>query len=75
MLTQIEERLTDNEDLIGVELLPIAQLFVGDYICLNFKDKNKEPSVCLWSHEESGELEPITYFVANNFTFFLRNVN
>lgn len=37
ILSQIEDRLTDNEDLIGVEVLPIAQLFTGDYLCLNLK--------------------------------------
>ena len=30
------ERLTSNEDLIGCELLPIAELFAGDYLCLDF---------------------------------------
>lgn len=33
ILTRIEERLTANEDLVGVELLPIAILFNGDYVC------------------------------------------
>jgi len=71
-LTRIEDRLTDNEDLIGVELLPIATLFSGDYLCLDFKASNETPSVCVWSHEESGELEPVTYEVCSNFEEFLK---
>lgn len=71
ILTQIEDRLTDNEDLVGVELLPIIQLFAGDYICLDFKNDKGKVTVCLWSHEESGDLEPVTYFIANNFESFI----
>lgn len=71
-LTRIEDRLTDNEDLIGVELLPVATLFSGDYLCLDFKVSDETPSVCVWSHEESGELEPVTYEVCSNFDEFLK---
>ncbi|OXM85727.1 SMI1/KNR4 family protein [Paenibacillus rigui] len=70
-LTRIEDRLTDNEDLVGVELLPIASLFSGDYLCLDFKVSNEAPSVCVWSHEESGELEPVSYIVSSSFEEFL----
>lgn len=45
VLTQIEDKLTDNEDIIGVEALPIAQLFSGDYLCLNFKESFESPAV------------------------------
>ena len=74
VLTQIEERLTDNEDLIGCELLPIAQLFTGDYLCLNFKENAVEPTVYVWNHEESGELEPVIYKVSNSFMEFISNL-
>ncbi|MFC0271842.1 SMI1/KNR4 family protein [Metabacillus herbersteinensis] len=56
-LTQIEDRLTDNEDLVGVEILPIAVLFAGDFLCLDYREDNLNPSVCVWCHEESGELD------------------
>lgn len=32
ILTQLEDRLTDNEDLIGADILPIAVLFAGDFL-------------------------------------------
>lgn len=69
--SQIGERLTDNEDLIGVEVLPIAELFAGDYVCLDYRENKEMPSVCIWSHEESGEFEPVTYKVADTFTDFV----
>lgn len=75
ILTQIEDRLTDNEDLIGAEVLPIAQLFSGDYLCLNFKEAFDSPKVVIWSHEESGELEPVLYEVCDSFKNFIEMIN
>ena len=69
--SQIGERLTDNEDLLGMEVLPIAALFAGDYACLDFRADKENPSVCVWSHEESEEFAPVTYKVADSFTDFL----
>ncbi len=74
VLSQIEDRLTDNEDLIGCEILPIAELFAGDYLCLDFRINKIKPSVCIWNHEESGELNPVTYYVADSFTEFLSKI-
>ena len=70
--TQLEDRLTDNEELIGIDILPVAVLFAGDFVCLDFREDRKNPTVVVWSHEESAELEPITYYVADNFGDFLR---
>lgn len=75
VLTQIEDRLADNEDLIGVEVLPIAQLFSGDYLCLIFKESLESPSVVIWSHEESVELELVLYEVCDSFEKFIEMIN
>lgn len=75
VLSQIEERLTENEDLVGYELLPIAELFAGDYICLDYRENKGNPDICIWSHEESGELEPVTYKVADTFSEFVAMLN
>ncbi len=69
--SQIGERLTDNEDLIGVEVLPIAELFSGDYLCLDYRENESEPFVCVWSHEESEDFAPVTYRVADTFSSFI----
>ena len=71
VLTQVEERLTDNEDLTGAEKLPIAVLFAGDLLCLDFKKHPQNPSVCIWFHEESGDFEPVTEKVADSFDAFV----
>lgn len=47
--TQLDERIVSDENLIGVELLPIAALFAGDFICLDYRSHNQEPSVCVES--------------------------
>lgn len=74
-LSQLEDRLTDNEDLIGADILPIAVLFAGDFVCLDFRKDRKQPNVVVWNHEESGELEPVTYYVASTFSEFITMVD
>ncbi|MDM5186392.1 SMI1/KNR4 family protein [Bacillus sp. DX4.1] len=69
--TQLDERLTDDGDLLGVALLPIAVLFAGDFLCLDFRESRSNPKVYVWDHENSAELEPVSYHVANTFKRFL----
>ena len=71
VLSQIDTCLTDNPDLIGDELIPISSLFAGDYVCLDYRENKEMPSICIWSHKESGEFEPVTYKVADTFTDFV----
>ena len=69
--TQLEGRIVFDEDSVGMQLIPIAALFGGDFVCLNYIENPENPSMCIWYHEESYELEPAIEFVANNFTEFL----
>lgn len=69
VITQIGERLTDNEDLIGMNVVPIAALIAGDFVCLDFRER-EEPSVVVWFHEESEEFSPVTKTVAQNISEF-----
>ena len=69
--SQISERLTADLDLIGVEILPIAELFGGDYLCIDFRNSKENPCICVWSHEKSAEFDPVTYQVAESFSEFL----
>jgi hypothetical protein len=69
LITQIGERLTDNEDLIGMNVVPIASLFAGDFVCLDFRE-TEAPSVVIWYHEDSGEFSPVTKTVAKNISDF-----
>lgn len=67
---EIGEMLTENEDLIGIEVLPIAELYGGDMVCLDFRKNPEAPTVCVWDSEESDEFAPVTYEVAKSFTEF-----
>ena len=71
VLTEIDTRLTDNPDLVGDEMIPIASLFAGDYVCLDYRQNKEEPSVCVWDHEASDDLAPVTYHVADTFPEFI----
>ena len=71
VMSQLDERLFVHEDILGFELVPIAALFGGDFVCLNYIENTENPSICIWYHEESYELEPAIEFLANNFTEFL----
>ena len=68
---QIGERLCDDPNARGTSLLPIALLFYGNFLCLDFRKDKANPSVCIWVNEESGEFSASTYKLANNFTEFL----
>ena len=69
--TQLEGRIVFDEDYVGMQLISIATLFGGDFVCLNYLDNPENPNICIWYHEESYELEPAVEFVADNFTEFL----
>lgn len=69
--TQLEGRIFFDEDYVGMQLIPIAALFGGDFVCLNYVKDSENPSICIWYHEESYELEPAIELVANNFAEFL----
>lgn len=69
--TQLDERLTDDGDLLGVALLPISVLFASDFLCLDFRESRNNPKVCVWDHENSAELEPVSYHVADTFDEFI----
>ena len=71
VMSQLDERLFVHEDILGFELVPIAALFGGDFVCLNYVNETENPSICIWYHEESYDLEPAIEFLANNFTEFL----
>ncbi|TVX94890.1 SMI1/KNR4 family protein [Cohnella terricola] len=68
-IAQVGDRLTDNEDLVGMNVVPIAALFSGDFICLDFRE-TEEPTVVIWFNEESEEFSPVTQRVALNISEF-----
>ncbi|TCI04926.1 SMI1/KNR4 family protein [Corallincola luteus] len=71
VIAQIEDRLTDDEEQIGTTLIPFAAIFGGDFLCMDFRQQKDDPSIVLWDHNESDELEPVTYSVADSMGAFL----
>jgi hypothetical protein len=69
IITQIGDRLSDNEDLVGMNVVPIAALFSGDFICLDYRE-TAEPTIVIWFHEESEVFSPVTQKVAPNILDF-----
>lgn len=70
VITQVEERLASDPDQNGDELIPIADLFAGDLLCLDYRESSS-PSIVIWLHEESIEWEPVTEKVADTFSEFI----
>ena len=69
--TQIGGRLTDEPDEYGLQKIPIAVLFAGDFVCLDYKENLENPSVCIWYHDESSLFKPFVKKIANNFDEFI----
>ena len=67
----ILEILSVDPDSVGVELLPVATLFGGDFICLDYREGPQNPKVCYWKREDSYEWHPSVEFVSETFEDFL----
>ncbi len=59
------------DDEYEVPLVPFAEVFGGDYLCLDYRKTADQPSVVLWQHEESMALSPATVEVAPSLDDFL----
>ncbi|MCL1853169.1 MAG: SMI1/KNR4 family protein [Peptococcaceae bacterium] len=71
VLTQLGERLQSPELEYGDELIPIASLFAGNFVCMDYRESKTNPKICIWDHEESEDFAPATYFIANSFEEFI----
>lgn len=69
--TQIEDRLIEDLDMVGTDILPIAALFGGDFVCLDYRKNPKTPEIVVWDHELSDEGKPHVDFVCASFDEFL----
>lgn len=74
VIAQIEDRLTNDEEQIGTNIIPFAILFGGDFLCMDFRVNDTNPTIILWDHEESDELDPVTYNVADSIDSFLKTI-
>jgi SMI1-KNR4 cell-wall len=74
VLTQLDARLIDNENLVGMNVIPIAVLFAGDFVCLDFRKNPQQPTIAVWDHERSDEFDPVLETVAASFAEFDRRL-
>lgn len=72
VLTQVDDRLIDDKNLIGMNVIPIAAVFGGDLLCLDYRSRKTEPTVALWDHERSESFRPHLEKVADSFDEFER---
>lgn len=72
VVTQLGARLVDDEDADRERVLPIAALFAGDFVCLDYRLDPKSPSVAVWDHERSKDFKPHLETVAPSFDAFLK---
>ncbi len=70
VISQLDERLIDDENLVGMNVIPIAVLFGGDFLCLDFRHTRDCPAIAVWDHEQSDEFSPHLEVVADSFTEF-----
>src|ERR1700722_12614400 len=70
VISQLDARLIDDENLVGMNVIPFAVLFAGDYVCLDFRGGPNAPVIAVWEHERSDEFQPILETVAPSFTAF-----
>jgi hypothetical protein len=68
VLSQLDARLIDDPNLVGMNVIPIAVLFAGDFLCLDFRSNPESPVVAVWDHEQSRDLHPVFERVAPSFT-------
>ncbi len=68
--TQLDERLSDDDEMVGAKLIPFASLFAGDFICMDFRTSDM-PKIVIWDHELSEELKPHTVDLFPSFDDFL----
>lgn len=71
MTTQLDARLVSDENATGIDVIPIASMFAGDFVVLDYRANRAEPSVGIWDHEASDDFEPKVETIAPLFAALL----
>lgn len=66
VLFDICTMLTDDEDSVGLRMIPVALLNEENYLCIDFSNL-ESPAVCIWLNDESDDLMPAMNKVADSF--------
>jgi len=70
VMTQLDSRLIDNQELVGMNVIPVAALFGGDFLCLDYRADLRSPLIAVWEHEHSDDFRPSLETVATSFSQF-----
>lgn len=70
--SQLDARLADGSSDFALQLIPIAELFAGDFLVLDYRANKDSPRVAIWDHEASKDFAPVTHPVCATFSAFLR---
>ncbi len=68
---EINDILEELYDLLGYDIIPIAEIDYGDYICLYYRGEARDPVIIYWNYElalENAE-EGITYLYSSIHEF------
>jgi hypothetical protein len=68
--SQLDARLATDPDDTRIDVVPIAALFAGDFLVLDYRGARGEPSVGVWDHEASDDFAPVVTPVADSFSSF-----
>ena len=69
--SQLDTRLATDPDGENIDLIPIAALFAGDFVVLDYRANRAVPTVGVWNHEASTDFAPVVKTVAPTVTEFL----
>ena len=69
--SQLDSRLSDDPDGENINLIPIAALFAGNFVVLDYRKGPSNPTVGFWDHEASDDFAPAVTTVAKSFSEFL----
>lgn len=69
--SQLDSRLATDPNGKNIDLIPIASLFAGDFIVLDYRLSRNNPSIGLWDHEASDEFSPSVRTIATSVTEFI----
>lgn len=69
--SQLDSRLTDDVDGETINLIPIAALFAGDFLVLDYRKGPIDPTIGFWDHEASEDFAPAVTTVARSFSELL----
>ena len=71
VMTRNDSTMCDDANLVGANIVPILALNGGNYVCLDYRNDESEPEICIWYWNKSEKFKAFTNKISNNFEEFL----